>query len=52
MNLLKLERRKLGTNGRVFRIWWECPGCRGEVGVHDAYCRHCGEKFESPVEEG
>ena len=40
-----LEREKLSPNGRVFRIWWECPGCRTEVGAHDAFCRHCGEQF-------
>jgi len=38
----RIERR---AQDRVWRVWWECEGCRGEVGHDDRWCKHCGRKF-------
>lgn len=34
-----------GSGTRVFKEWFSCSKCGLEVGAHDKYCRHCGEKL-------
>jgi predicted amidophosphoribosyltransferase len=36
-----------GPNGvTVFRQWWACSHCMGEVKPTFRFCPHCGQKFK------
>lgn len=39
------KERVIPETKRVFKAWYECPTCEGEVSKGDTYCRHCGVKF-------
>lgn len=40
--------RKEQRNGKgdVWRVWWECDLCGGQIAHLDKYCRHCGVMFD------
>lgn len=38
-----VRRDQEGGGGSWFAL---CEECRGQVGQHDAYCRHCGRALE------
>lgn len=41
--LTPVKRDWEGGGGQWFAV---CEDCRGTVGEHDAYCRHCGRPLE------
>ena len=42
----RLKNEQLATDGSVWRAWWECRWCNGEIGAHDKFCKHCGKKLD------